>query len=253
MLSTLTRRLIPCLDVRAGRVVKGVSFQSLRDMGDPVELAARYQAEGADELVVLDVAATAEGHASLVEVVERLVPVLSIPLTAGGGIRDLALAERLFRAGADKVAVNSAALARPQLLSELAERYGRQAVVLSVDVRKMDGAYRVFAAGGRKDTGRELWEWLEEALPLGVGEILLTSIDADGHQQGYDVALLGAVAAAVPVPVIASGGARSAADILMLFQETKASAALLASALHDGKEHVDELKAALRREGVWVR
>jgi cyclase len=248
-----TRRLIPCLDVRAGQVVKGVSFVNLREMGDPVELGLRYQADGADELVVLDVAATAEGNVSLASVVTRLADALSIPLTAGGGIRGAEDAERLFRAGADKVAVNSAAVRRPELLRELADTYGCQAVVLSVDVRREQGDYRVYIAGGRTPTDWWLDDWLARALPLGVGEILLTSVDADGTQQGYDLALVDRVSRAVSVPVIASGGARGAADLLALFRETAASAALLASALHEGKERVSKLKAVLRREGVPVR
>lgn len=253
MQGDLRRRLIPCLDIRDGRVVKGVSFQGLREMGDPVALAQRYEAEGADELVVLDVAATREGRKSLVEVVRRLADALSIPVTAGGGIRDLQDAAELFRAGADKVSVNSAAVRRPVLLRELAETYGRQAVVLSVDVAREGKGYRVFVAGGHVPTDWWLDDWLDEALPFGVGEVLITSIDADGHQSGYDLELVGHVAERVPVPVIASGGARSAADIRALFERTKATAALLASALHEGKERIDRLKAELFREGVAVR
>jgi len=240
-------RLIPCLDVAGGRVVKGVRFQGLRDVGDPVELAAAYSDAGADELVFLDIAATIENRGSLVELVERVAERVSIPFTVGGGVRAVADAEALLAAGADKVTVNSAALARPQLVEELAERLGSQAVVVAIDA----GGGEAYARAGSEPTGRTAVTWAREVEARGAGEILLTSIDADGTRAGYDLELTAAVADAVSLPVIASGGAGTAqhvADALGV-----ASAALLASILHERPSRLGELRDELRGMGVPLR
>jgi len=240
-------RLIPCLDVAAGRVVKGVRFRGLREVGDPVELGAAYSEAGADELVFLDVAATVEQRRTLVDVVRAVAERVAIPFTVGGGVRSGDDAETLLAAGADKVAVNSAALARPELVTELAERLGSQAVVVAMDVS--NGSVRSHA--GTAESGRGAVEWAREAQERGAGEILLTSIDADGTRNGYDLELTGAVAAAVGVPVIASGGAgcaRHVADALEVAQ-----AALLASILHERPARLASLRAELRELGVALR
>jgi imidazole glycerol-phosphate synthase subunit HisF len=240
-------RLIPCLDVAAGRVVKGVNFQGLRDVGDPVLLGAAYSDRGADELVFLDVAATVEGRRTLVDLVRRVAERLAIPFTVGGGVRAVGDAEELLASGADKVAVNSAALARPELVTELAERLGSQAVVVAIDATRG----RVRTRAGTTETGRDAVEWAREAEARGAGEILLTSIDADGTRDGYDLPLTRAVAAAVTVPVIASGGAgeaRHVADALEVAQ-----AALLASILHEDPDRLGSLREELRDLGVRVR
>jgi cyclase len=240
-------RLIPCLDVAGGRVVKGVRFQGLRDMGDPVELGAAYSTAGADELVFLDVKATLEGRRTLVELVRRVAERLAIPFTVGGGVRSAADAEELLAAGADKVGVNSAALARPALVTELAATLGSQAVVVAIDAERG----RVRTRAGTAGTGRDVVAWAREAEARGAGEILLTSIDADGTRAGYDLALTGAVAAAVDVPVIASGGAGNAqhvADALGVAQ-----AALLASILHEDPSRLSSLRKELRGLGVPLR
>ena len=240
-------RLIPCLDVADGRVVKGVRFQGLRDVGDPVELGEAYSEAGADELVFLDVAATVEGRETLVGLVRRVAERLAIPFTVGGGIRSAADAEALLEAGADKVSVNSAALARPELLTELAERLGSQAVVLAVDAA--GGAVRSHAGG--RETGRRAPAWAREGEERGAGEILLTSIDADGTRDGYDLALTRTVAEAVSVPVIASGGAGSAEHVAAALEV--AQAALLASILHENPARLAALRAELRGLGVPLR
>jgi cyclase len=240
-------RLIPCLDVAAGRVVKGVRFQGLRDVGDPVELGAAYSHAGADELVFLDVAATVEGRDTLVSLVRRVAERTAIPFTVGGGVRSVADAEALLEAGADKVSVNSAALARPELLTELAERLGSQAVVLAIDAR--GGEVRSHAGG--RVTGREAAAWAREGAERGAGEILLTSIDADGTRDGYDLDLTRAVAGAVGAPVIASGGAGSAAHVAAALEV--AQAALLASILHEDPRRLTTLREELRGLGVPLR
>jgi cyclase len=240
-------RLIPCLDVANGRVVKGVRFQRLRDVGDPVELGKAYSEAGADELVFLDVAATVEGRETLVGLVRRVAERLAIPFTVGGGIRSAADAEALLEAGADKVSVNSAALARPELLTDLAERLGSQAVVLAVDAA--GGAVRSHAGG--RETGRSAAAWAREGEERGAGEILLTSIDADGTRDGYDLALTREVARAVSVPVIASGGAGSAEHVAAALEV--AQAALLASILHENPARLTALRAELRGLGVPLR
>jgi cyclase len=240
-------RLIPCLDVAAGRVVKGVRFQGLRDVGDPVELGTAYSDSGADELVFLDVAATVEGRPTLVGLVRRVAERLAIPFTVGGGVRTIADAEELLAAGADKVAVNSAALARPGLVSELAGRLGSQAVVVAIDATRG----RVRTRAGTTATERGATDWAREAEELGAGEILLTSIDADGTRDGYDLSLTRAVAEAVGIPVIASGGAGNARHVAEALGV--AQAALLASILHENPSRLATLRAELRDLGVPLR
>ena len=240
-------RLIPCLDVAAGRVVKGVKFQGLRDVGDPVELAAAYSDAGADELVFLDVKATVEERGMLLELVGRVADAVAIPFTVGGGVRAAADAEALLQAGADTVSVNSAALARPELVTELAELLGSQAVVVAIDA----GGGDVFARAGGEPTGRRAVDWAREAEERGAGEILLTSIDADGTQAGYDLELTAAVAGAVSSPVIASGGAGSAEHVAAVLEV--AQAALLASILHESPPRLTALRDELRGLGVPLR
>jgi imidazole glycerol-phosphate synthase subunit HisF len=246
------RRVIPCLDVNAGRVVKGVRFSGLRDAGDPVERAAAYAAQGADELVVLDVSATPDGRSHAVDTVRALRAVLDIPLTAGGGVRTEEDAARLLEAGADKVAVNTAALRDPSLLTRLAARFGRQCVVLSLDAARSGAGWRAVVHSGEERTERDAVAWAVEAVERGAGEILLTSWDRDGTREGYDCALVEAVTSAVSVPVIASGGAdsaRSMADAL----RAGADAVLAASILHDNHTTVGELKEQLSAAGLEVR
>ena len=256
---SLRKRLIVCLDVQGDRVVKGVSFESLRDAGDPVELAVRYEAEGADEVVLLDVAASAEGRTTLLDVVRRTAERLFVPLTVGGGIRSVDDVGHALRSGADKVGINSAAVARPELLTEAAGRYGRQCVVASIDAAREQRAeggaprWRVFTHGGRRATELEAVAWARRCAELGAGEVLITSIDEDGRRDGYDLELTSAVAAAVDVPVIASGGAGSAAHVREAFLLTGASAALVAGILHDGSTTVGALKRAAAEAGVPVR
>jgi len=240
-------RLIPCLDVAQGRVVKGVRFEGLRDVGEPVELGAAYSAAGADELVYLDVKATLEGRGALLELVARIADRLAIPFTVGGGVRAVADAEALLEAGADKVSVNSAALERPQLVTELAARLGSQAVVVAVDAK--DGYAR--SRSGSSATGRLAVDWVREAEERGAGEVLLTSIDADGTRAGYDLELTRAVAEAVSIPVIASGGAGSARDVADALDV--AQAALLASILHENPARLESLRAELHGLGVPLR
>jgi len=249
----LTRRLIVCLDVQEGRVVKGVNFTGLRDVGDPVALAMRYEAEGADEIVFLDISATAEGRATLLDVAHRTAERLFIPLTIGGGIRTVEEMGAALRGGADKVAVNSAAVKDPALITRGAERFGSQCVVASIDARWDGARYEVVVAGGRTPTGLEAIGWARECAARGAGEILLTSIDRDGRRDGYDLALTRAVTAAVDVPVIASGGAGSAAHVCEAIAEGGADAALVAGILHDGVTTVRALKAAMREGALPVR
>jgi imidazole glycerol-phosphate synthase subunit HisF len=242
------KRVIPCLDVAGGHVVKGVRFEGLREVGDPVELATRYSQLGADELVFLDVTASIEGRRPLLELVERAAAELEIPFTVGGGIATLEDARGLLRAGADKVAVNKAAVDRPELLTSLADEFGAQAVVCAIDSRGGE----VVTDGGRSPRGRDAVDWACEAVECGAGEILLTSIDADGTRAGYDLELTGAVARAVTVPVIASGGAGGAGDLAAAF-EAGAEAALVASIVHERPERLPELKDELREAGWPIR
>ncbi len=248
----LARRVIPCLDVSHGRVVKGVRFQGLRDAGDPAELAAAYEAQGADEIVILDVSATPEGRGHQLETVERVRAVLSIPLTVGGGICSEEDAWRLLEAGADKVSVNTAAVERPALLAEIAARFGRQCCVLAIDAARRSDRFEVLIKGGREGTGLDAVAWAREGERRGAGEILLTSWDRDGTRAGYDLPLTRAVAAAVRVPVIASGGAHSPAHLLEAL-EAGADAVLAASIFHDGDLTVAEVKRFLAANGVVVR
>jgi imidazole glycerol-phosphate synthase subunit HisF len=250
---TLARRIIPCLDVDAGRVVKGVEFAGLRDMGDPEELAARYNCEGADELILLDIAASREGRATFLETVRRVAGQLNIPFTAGGGIRRTEDGHAVLRAGADKVTVNTAAVERPELISELAAQFGSQAVVLSMDVKKVGGGWEVFIRGGAESSGRDATAWAREGVERGAGEILLTSIDRDGTCSGFDCGLTATIAEQVSVPVIASGGAKTFEDFLAVFGEGQADAALAASIFHTGEHSIDTLKTYLAGRGVPVR
>jgi len=250
---TLTRRLIVCLDVRDGRVVKGTRFVNLRDVGDPVELAARYEAEGADEIVFLDISASVEGRGTLLDVARRTAEKLFIPLTIGGGVRSAADVALVLRAGADKVAINSAAVRNPEVLSEAAAMFGAQCVVSSIDAKMIDGTWRVYTHGGRTMTDLDAVKWARECERLGAGEILLTSVDRDGSRDGYDIELTRAVADAVNLPVIASGGAGSAHDVVEVIQSGHADAALVAGILHDGLTSVSELKTYMKESLLPVR
>lgn len=249
----LTRRLIVCLDVKGGRVVKGVNFESLRDVGDPVTLAERYEREGADEIVYLDISASAEERATLLDLAKRTAERLFIPLTIGGGIRSADDVARALRAGADKVSLNTAAVERPDVLTEAAHRFGAQCVVASIDAAAIDGTYRVFVKGGKVPTSLEAISWAQECERRGAGEILLTSIDRDGVRTGYDIALTRAISDAVRVPVIASGGAGDAAHVCDALSAGGADAALVAGILHDGVTTVAALKEAMREAGLPVR
>jgi imidazole glycerol-phosphate synthase subunit HisF len=252
---TVAVRVIPCLDVDAGRVVKGVRFQDLRDAGDPVEMAKVYDAEGADELVFLDITASADNRETTYDVVRRTAEQVFIPLTVGGGVRSVGDVDRLLRAGADKVSLNTAAIARPELLEEAAHRFGSQCVVLSVDARRAAGTrsgFEVTTHGGRRGTGIDAVVWARRGQDLGVGEVLLNAMDADGTQGGYDLPLIEAVRGAVTVPVIASGGAGSLADFPPAV-EAGADAVLAASVFHFGTLRIGDVKAALRNAGHPVR
>jgi len=249
----LAVRVIPCLDVDAGRVVKGVNFVGIRDAGDPVELAARYDAEGADELVFLDITASSDARDTMVHVVEQVADEVFIPFTVGGGVRSVEDAEALLRAGADKVAVNTAAVSRPELIEELARRFGSQAVVLAIDARAREGGFEVFVHGGRTATGKDAVAWSREGATRGAGEILLTSMDRDGTKDGFDLSLTRAVASAVRVPVVASGGCGSVLHMAEALTSGRASAALAASVFHFGEIRIPEAKAELLARGVCVR
>lgn len=249
----LTRRIIACLDVKAGRVVKGVQFVDLIDAGDPAELAARHAEAGADEIVLLDIAATHEARGTLLDTVRRTARRLFIPFTVGGGVRTLDDATAVFDAGADKVSVNSAALRRPELIDEIGARFGAQAVIVAIDGRRTATGAEVFVEGGRKPTGRCVLEWAREAEQRGAGEILLTSMDADGTRAGFDCELTAAVSQAVSIPVIASGGAGTVAHFTDVFAAGKADAALAASIFHFGVSSARSLKQGLAEAGVPVR
>ncbi|MBU8898560.1 imidazole glycerol phosphate synthase subunit HisF [Corallococcus sp. H22C18031201] len=249
----LARRLIVCLDVKDGRVVKGVRFEGLRDMGDPVSLARRYEAEGADEVTFLDISATEESRATLWALVQRTAERLFIPLTVGGGVRTVEDAGRALRAGADKVCLNSAAVANPAVLTACAERFGSQAVVASIDAKREAHGWRVYTHGGRRRTDWDAVAWARECVRRGAGEVLLTSVDRDGLRQGYDVALTRAVSSSVDVPVIASGGAGSGEHVRDALREGGADAALVAGILHEGVTTVSALKATLRDNGIEIR
>ena len=249
----LSHRVIACLDVKDGRVVKGTKFVNLRDSGDPVVLAERYEAQGADEIVYLDISATDEGRGTLLELVRRTAERLFIPLTVGGGMRTEKDIANALRAGADKVAINSAAVNRPELLTNAAGRFGSQCVVVSIDALKTDASWEVYVNGGREPTGLDAIEWAKDCAALGAGEILLTSIDRDGARSGYDIELVARVSRAVNVPVVASGGAGSAHDVADVFVRGGADAALLAGVLHDGTTDIGSVKAALQAASIQVR
>jgi len=250
---SLARRIIPCLDTDGSRVVKGVHFEGLRDAGDPVQLAARYNSEGADELVVLDIAAARDNRPTFLDTIRRVAEAVSIPLTAGGGIRTLEDARAVVRAGADKVTVNTAAVERPELIAELSSEFGAQAVVLAIDAKWDADHWQVRVKGGRKPTEWNALDWARRGVEIGAGEILLTSVDRDGTQSGFDLALTAAVSKAVSVPVIASGGAKLPQHFLEVFTEGAAEAALAASIFHDNIQPIADLKRFLDSNGVSVR
>jgi cyclase len=250
----LAKRIIPCLDVTGGRVVKGVHFVNLRDAGDPVELAERYNQQGADELVFLDITASSDDRETMVDVVARTARKVFIPLTVGGGIRSVSDARRILLAGADKVSVNTAAVRRPELIRELSQEFGSQAVVLAIDAKRVGpGRWTVYVRGGRDDAGLDAVEWAVRGEELGAGEILLTSMDTDGVQQGFDLELTRTIARATRIPIIASGGAGRPEHFLQVLTEGEADAALAASIFHYGKYTVGDLKEYLVRHGVPVR
>ncbi len=250
----LTKRVIPCLDVTGGRVVKGTNFVNLRDAGDPVELAAFYNREGADELVFLDITASSDHRETMVDVVARTADQVFIPLTVGGGIRTADDARRMLQAGADKVSVNTAAVQRPELISEGAERFGSQCIVLAIDARRRGpGAWEVYTHGGRRPAGLDAVEWARRGAALGAGEILLTSMDADGTLNGYDLELTAAISSAVSIPVIASGGAGTLEHLRDALTVGKADAVLVASIFHYGQHTIREAKEYLAGEGIPMR
>jgi cyclase len=249
----LTKRIIPCLDVKGGRVVKGTGFVDLRDAGDPVECAARYDAAGADEIAFLDITASVEGRAAMHDVVSRCADVTFTPLTVGGGVRSEEDVRALLAAGADKVSINTAAVGEPELVARCAGRWGSQAIVVAIDAKRVGDRWEVFVHGGRTPTGRDAIAWAAEVVRLGAGELLLTSMDRDGTKEGYDLALVRAVADAVPVPVIASGGVGTLDHVRAGLVEGGADAALAASIFHMGVHTIGEVKAYLEAAGVPVR
>ena len=250
----ITKRIIPCLDVRNGRVVKGTNFQGLRDVNDPVELGKFYSDCGADELVFYDITASSEGRALFTDILTEVARTIFIPLTVGGGINTLADFDRVLKCGADKVSVNSGAIRSPALVGEAAKRYGDQCVVLSADIKRVDGQFHVFAKGGREDTGMEAIEWIKRCVGDGAGEVVVNSIDTDGVKRGFDLEMLKAVSDAVDVPVIASGGAGCMADFVTLFQTLpKVDAGLAASIFHFGEVKIPDLKRLLRENDISVR
>lgn len=250
---SLAHRIIPCLDTDGARVVKGVNFVGLRDAGDPVALAARYNEEGADELVVLDIAASRDRRPTFLETIRRVAAELSIPLTAGGGIRSLEDGRAVVRAGADKVTLNTAAVERPELISELSREFGAQAVVLAIDAKRNGNHWDVMVRGGRESASRDALEWARSGVEMGAGEILLTSVDRDGTQVGFDTGLTAAISKRVSVPVVASGGAKLPEHFVQIFKEGAADAALAASIFHDGVQPIRTLKEFLAAKGVEVR
>ena len=249
----LAKRIIPCLDVRDGRVVKGTNFQGLRDMADPVEMARFYNDSGADELVFYDITASADGRALFTDILRAVAREVFIPLTVGGGIRTTADFGRVLKCGADKVSVNSGAIADPSLIGAAAKKYGDQCVVLSMDVKRVDGQFRVFAKGGREDTGIDALEWAVRGVGEGAGEIVLNSIDTDGVKNGFDLEMLDALAARVSVPIVASGGAGNMAHFAQLFTHPGMDAGLAASIFHTRQVDIRDLKQFLRTQGVEVR
>jgi cyclase len=249
----LTKRIVACLDMDGGRVVKGVRFKNLRDAGDPAECASAHARDGADEIVLLDITATSSNRRTMLAAISNTARSLFVPFTVGGGIRQLDDAAAVFDAGADKIAINSAALRDPALIGRIAGRFGSQAVVVAIDARKVDGRFEVYVTGGRVPTGRDAVQWAQEAADCGTGEILLTSMDRDGTQSGFDCDLVRAVAESVSIPVIASGGAGSARDFIEVFREGCADAALAASIFHFGIENIAQLKRELHHANIPVR
>lgn len=250
----ITKRIIPCLDVKDGRVVKGVNFQGLNDVSSPIELGKYYSDNGADELVFYDITASAEGRALFTDILKKVAETIFIPLTVGGGINTLEDFDRVLKCGADKVSVNSGAIKNPDLIAQAAQKYGDQCVVLSVDVKRVDGKFTVFAKGGRENTGMDAIEWIKKCVTLGAGEVVVNSIDTDGVKKGFDLEMLEAVCDAVSVPVIASGGAGSMEDFVTLFKELpKVDAGLAASIFHFGEVNIKELKERLAKENIPMR
>lgn len=250
----ITKRIIPCLDVKNGRVVKGVNFEGLSDVSSPVELGKYYSDSGADELVFYDITASFEGRALFTDILREVASTIFIPLTVGGGINTLEDFDRVLKCGADKVSVNSGAIRNPKLIYEAAKRYGDQCVVLSADVKRVDGVFRVFAKGGRENTGMDALEWIKHGVDSGAGEIVLNSIDTDGVKGGFDLEMLSAVSEIVSVPIIASGGAGSAEDFVTLFKTLpKVDAGLAASIFHFGEVKIPELKNLLKNSGIPMR
>ncbi len=250
----ITKRIIPCLDVKDGRVVKGVNFEGLSDVSSPVELGKYYSDNGADELVFYDITASVEKRALFTDILKEVASTIFIPLTVGGGINTLEDFDRVLKCGADKVSVNSGAIRNPKLIEEAAKRYGDQCVVLSVDVKRVDGVFRVFAKGGRENTGMEALSWIKQGVEMGAGEIVVNSIDTDGVKRGFDLPMLKAVLETVNVPVIASGGAGSISDFVTLFQELPTiDAGLAASIFHFGEVAISDLKQTLAQKGITVR
>lgn len=250
----ITKRIIPCLDVKNGRVVKGVNFEGLSDVSSPTELAKYYSENGADELVFYDITASFEGRKLFTDILTEVASTIFIPLTVGGGINTVDDFDRVLKCGADKVSVNSGAIKNPLLIKEAAQKYGNQCVVLSADVKRVDGEFRVFAKGGREDTGMEAISWIKKCVELGAGEVVVNSIDTDGVKQGFDTEMLSAVCSAVNVPVIASGGAGSISDFINLFKEIPdIDAGLAASVFHFGEIAIPDLKAELAKNNITVR
>ena len=249
----ITKRIIPCLDVKNGRVVKGTNFEGLRDMADPVEMARFYNAAGADELVFYDITASVEGRTLFTDILTRVASEIFIPLTVGGGINSLEDFDRVLKCGADKVSVNSGAIRNPALVGEAAKRYGDQCVVLSCDIKRVDGKFMLFAKGGRENTGIDALDWIERGVKNGAGELVINSIDTDGVKNGFDLELLDAVAARVSVPIIASGGAGKKEDFVELFRHKGMDAGLAASIFHTKQVEIGDLKRYLRENGVEMR
>ncbi len=249
----VAKRIIPCLDVRDGRVVKGINFVGIKDVGDPVECAALYDRQGADEIVFLDITATHEGRGTIVDVVRKTAKKVFVPLTVGGGIQTVDDFKEVLRAGADKVSVNSSAVKNPDLIRQAADKFGSQCVVVAIDAKRIDGSFHVVVHGGRIDTGLDAIEWAKKAQSLGAGEILLTSMDADGTKNGFDIELLNAVCNAVQIPVIASGGCGQLEHFSQVFEQTDADAALAASLFHYRELTVGQVKAHLKEKEIPVR
>lgn len=250
----LAKRLIPCLDVKDGRVVKGINFVNLTDVGDPAETAKLYYEQGCDELVFLDITATHEARDTMVDVVRQVAAQVFIPFTVGGGIRSVEDMQKMLKAGADKVAINSSAVANPELIKQGAEKFGNQCIVVAIDAKaQTDGSFHVYINGGRKDTGLDVLAWAKKVVALGAGEILLTSMDQDGTKAGFDLRLNELVASTVSVPVIASGGAGTAEDVIEVFEKTSVTAALAASVFHYGEIDIRDLKAKMKAHEIDVR